>query len=309
MPPQLFRLLAHKTQLYDPVESIEQYNSNITSMARTKPAKQASQAMSSELGNGDFAVNFNTRTGRPIRKARKADSPFVDSAIAITDEETSEDEAVPMLTSRSRKRKRSPSPPLSDSDADEEELSDDGESDHDAIAVRPRCGPELDSTPGMMQVVLKDITINVPPGHVGPLVLHITPELMVPMPVAPTQTSKRQMSRDQKRPTKKQCQSAEPNTRAGFLDLPAELRNEIYRMTFVGEGRLTFANPTSFSKSAAFLRTCSQVHEEARSILYAENEFLFARRTSRYGSFWEDEWKELGFRVSVCEVASTVSDC
>lgn len=32
-----------------------------------------------------------------------------------------------------------------------------------------------------------------------------------------------------------------------------------------------------------------------RSILYSENRFNIERRTQRYGSFWENEWRELGF--------------
>lgn len=32
-----------------------------------------------------------------------------------------------------------------------------------------------------------------------------------------------------------------------------------------------------------------------RSILYSENKFNIERRTQRYGSFWENEWRELGF--------------
>ncbi|KAK4548883.1 hypothetical protein LTR36_008656 [Oleoguttula mirabilis] len=261
-------------------------------MAETRPSRPP--ALSSELGDSDFAINYNSRTGRPIRNARKADSPFVDSAVAISDEESSDDEAVQALASRSRKRQRSPSPPLSDIDSDLETLSADGESDHDAIEVRPRSGLVATATSGV-QITLKDIVINVPPGHVGPIVLHLTPEMTAQPPVMPVKTAANgKVPKERKRPSKKQCHSTEKH--AGFLDLPAELRNEIYRLVFVGEGRLKFANPTTFGRSAAFLRTCSQVHEEGRSILYAENDFYFARRMSRYGSFWEDEWKELGFR-------------
>ncbi|KAK5124537.1 hypothetical protein LTR85_001754 [Meristemomyces frigidus] len=290
MPPQLFRLLAFQSELHSALETVEQCD--IQGMARTKSTRPT--ALSSELGDGDFAINYNSRTGRPIRKARKADSPFVDSAIAISDEESSEDEIVHALTSRSRKRKRSLSPLLSDIDDDVETFSENGSSDHDAIEVRPPPALAATTIPGM-QVTLKNIVINVPPGHVGPIVLHLNPEMLVQPPPLPVKTgNSRQTPRVEKRRRTKQRHSNEP--RAGFLDLPAELRNEIYRLTFVGDGRLNFANPTTFSKSAAFLRTCSQVHDEARSILYAENDFFFARRTSRYGSFWEDEWKELGFR-------------
>lgn len=270
-------------------------------MARTKQKKAI--AISSELGAGDFAVSYNSRTGRPIRKAQKADSPFVDSAVAISDEESSEDEALLTLTSRSRKRKRSPSPPLSDQDDDSPALTNyDGESDVDEIEVRPRkrlATPAMPTAPVTsqgLQFVLKNLVVNVPLGHIGPVVLQLSPDVAVTTPMAPLEAVKIPVQPKGRKSSRKQTKNAQ-KTQAGFLELPAELRNEIYRLVFVTDGRLNFGAPTNFGRSAAFLRTCRQVHEESRSILYGENDFYFNRRTSRYGSFWEDEWRELGFRV------------
>jgi hypothetical protein len=78
-------------------------------------------------------------------------------------------------------------------------------------------------------------------------------------------------------------------------ELPAELRNEIYRAVLVASKPLEFSEPDNFSRSSALLRTCHQIHEEGRSILYSENHFRLARRAHRYGSFWEKEWSELGY--------------
>ena len=82
---------------------------------------------------------------------------------------------------------------------------------------------------------------------------------------------------------------------AGFLDLPAgknlkprcicigkadnkiELRNDIYRLAFVTKDTVDFGNPSNCQRSAAFLATCRQVHDEATSILYSENRFVFRR--------------------------------
>jgi len=144
-----------------------------------------------------------------------------------------------------------------------------------------------------VHVTLNNVTITVPKGHQGPILLQIDPATLATT-IAPQQTP-----RVAPQPATKRARTTAPAPakRAGFLDLPAELRNEIYREVFVADSRLDFAKPTQLSRGAAFLRTCRQVHEEARSILYSENEFFFSRRTSRFGSFWQEEWRELGFRA------------
>jgi hypothetical protein len=258
---------------------------------------------SSELGDGNWGTTHNKRTGRPIRKApNKANSPFVDSAIAITDEESDGSEAELIL--KPRKRKRSPSPPLSEANEDlsDSDLSIDNDVD-DFTDDLPRRQQAVTttasaSTSGAMQITLKEVTINVPAGHQGPLVLQLEPLLNTPKlatPPAMAAASKAQKISNKTRSRRKSTPKAEAAP-AGFLDLPAELRNEIYRLVFVADHRLSFANPANFSRGAAFLRTCSQVHAEGRSILYGENEFFFNRRTSRYGSLWENDWHEVGYR-------------
>ena len=52
----------------------------------------------------------------------------------------------------------------------------------------------------------------------------------------------------------------------------------------------------NFQRSSAFLRTCRQVYDEGRSILYSENEFFFQRQSRRCGSIWAADWGELGFK-------------
>jgi hypothetical protein len=61
--------------------------------------------------------------------------------------------------------------------------------------------------------------------------------------------------------------------RAGFLDLPGELRNDIYRLTLKYDHAVN-GERTKFP-SIALLRTCKKIHEEAASILYSENTFTF----------------------------------
>ncbi|TKA30332.1 hypothetical protein B0A50_02559 [Salinomyces thailandicus] len=279
-------------------------------MAKTKQNKiptKITATTSTPRPSDDVTVNFNPRTGRPMRNAPKADSPFVDSAVAISDDESSDDEYVLAPTSRANKRKRSPSPTLTDNGNVSDAIS---EHDHyfdedDVAAVPQRKATETSlstSSPTFAQgsqIVLKDLVINVPSGHTGPVILHLTPgmataplqaplHVSAPKPAAPAKPKGRKRARKEAVPTSREG--------AGFLDLPAELRNEIYRLAFVADGKFNLARPTNFARSAAFLRTCRQVHEEARDILYGENEFLFVRRVDRHGSFWEDEWKEVGFK-------------
>lgn len=67
---------------------------------------------------------------------------------------------------------------------------------------------------------------------------------------------------------------ARDESRVGFLDLPAEIRNDIYTQLFVHDGyvRLTPQAPTRIA-GMAFFRVCKQVHDEASSVLYAANSF------------------------------------
>jgi hypothetical protein len=80
-----------------------------------------------------------------------------------------------------------------------------------------------------------------------------------------------------------------------FLDLPAEIRNQIYRLAFVSEEKIDFAYPNNFCRSSALLQTCHQVHEEGRSILYSENTFYLQRRKKERASRWTTDVCEIGY--------------
>lgn len=83
--------------------------------------------------------------------------------------------------------------------------------------------------------------------------------------------------------------------KANFLDLPAELRNEVYRMVFVDAKPIDFCTVNNFAHSAALLRTCRQVHTEGCSILYGENDFYLRRRYDRRTPRWIASGSEIGF--------------
>lgn len=66
----------------------------------------------------------------------------------------------------------------------------------------------------------------------------------------------------------------------GFLDLPAELRNRVYRMRFsprdeYGEVHISRDSSKDGSGSClALLQTCRQIRDEAQCIYYAENKLI-----------------------------------
>lgn len=73
-------------------------------------------------------------------------------------------------------------------------------------------------------------------------------------------------------------------SKTSFLDLPAEIRNNIYSRVLVCQGYVRLTRHKSTKVPAlVLLRTCKQVHEEAASFFYAANSFYCqANRTVCY---------------------------
>jgi hypothetical protein len=82
----------------------------------------------------------------------------------------------------------------------------------------------------------------------------------------------------------------------GFADLPKELRVRVYRLMFVTESPVNFQLRNNFQRSSAFLRTCKLAHEEGRAVLYGENAFHLERCFTARGRYFEEEWREIGFK-------------
>ncbi|KAI5364000.1 hypothetical protein Slin15195_G096550 [Septoria linicola] len=256
-------------------------------MAPTK--KQKRNNVSMELQGGQTLPSRNTK-GRAVRKCRtqQRDSPFEDSAVAISDDESDyQEETIGDVISvaPSKKRRRSPSPLARLPSDDVANVSDSSMSDAEDEPAITQAG-----------ATTIHLTVNIPPGHQGPITLNLDPrkfnttQSTFSSPSKPDRLAQTTLNRLNARSISKSSKYA------GFLDLPAELRNDIYRLVFVTERpTINFAQPDNFSRSAALLRTCRQVYEEGRSILYTENAFAVERRTQRYGSFWENEWRELGY--------------
>lgn len=238
--------------------------------------------------------------GRKVNK----DSPFADSGIAISDPED-EGDAETIVLQKPRKRRRSPSPALSNNGV---ATDDESVSVHDGIFSdddhqHPTTLSSLDYVVPPVQ-----LTFNVPVGHSGPFVVNLDvaslfQKSLDARPGPTRRSSVRRSSLPSKALTQTNTNTQEVSESrvadpawAGFLDLPAELRNEIYALAFVSPDPFNFSSPQNFGRSAALLCTCRQIHDEGRTILYGENEFLFRRMTLRAGSFWVKDWNEVGFR-------------
>jgi len=97
------------------------------------------------------------------------------------------------------------------------------------------------------------------------------------------------------RPPKRVKASQPQNTDCGFFKLPRELRDQIYSYFYTADKHLSFSAPQNFSMGTGLLRTCTQISHEARETLYSTNHFVFGRQCRRAGSYWDYEWKEIGF--------------
>jgi hypothetical protein len=67
-----------------------------------------------------------------------------------------------------------------------------------------------------------------------------------------------------------------PITSLGFLNLPREIRDEIYGLLFLAEGRIVYPSKSragSISEAINLLRTNKQIYSEAVEILYGQNMF------------------------------------
>ncbi|KAJ8118849.1 hypothetical protein OPT61_g262 [Boeremia exigua] len=271
-------------------------------MAPTRPRKSSSppplisnrRDSSPELGSPSKIVQYNKRTGRPVRRSAgkmKRVAGYVDSRvieqedfIPYTSDESGEDDIV----SVKRKRKRSPSPasPRLDPIIYSPQV-DDLTDDETGGAFHRR-------TPKKPPVTLR---FDVPLGYHGPLLVKLDPA-MLKFEDTNTGHNMRQSKKSRTRST--QVTSVQ-ESRKGFADLPPELRNKVYRYAFVRDKafQIPACRPWGngdLCQSGQFLRTCKLVHNEGCSILYGENTFAFERHESTRGTFYEGEPKEIGYR-------------
>ena len=255
-----------------------------------------------ELGSPQFTTNYNQQTGRPIRDGagrKKKDPDYVDSVVIEDDipvEPCSEDEDGNLKRpKRVIKRKRTPSPsppPLSP-------IIHDDISSREATPTPSPLGGDLDGA--------ICLTFNIPQGFQGPFVVKLDRGLLDgnEQGFCGTDQSKNTSRVGRRWSLRNTVCRPQKHTRkapalnhngTGFLTLPPELRNKVYRLLFIAKKDLVFYFPDNFCLSSAFLRTCRQIHEEGRSILYGENTFVFERNKYTRAPLWSPSLKEIGYK-------------
>lgn len=255
---------------------------------------------STGVGADDQQVQAtNPRTGRPIRRsAGRVFQGFTNTLDAVSDDELSGPEYDPENPpSHAAKKQRTPSPPLDDGILDVE--SDAGLSD---VSIGADYGATLSPSYTDVDGDLRNVslTFNVPRGHSGPLVVKLDLNNLL-HGTHQRRSDRRSSSKTlvaAASPIIKKSSSPVPQSRKGFLDLPAEIRNQIYALVFVEETSFNFDYPKNFAHCAALLRTCKQVNLEGCTVLYSENLFYFRRNTTRRVKHWytSGNSSEIGFR-------------
>lgn len=245
-------------------------------------------ATSEDPEDAKLATTYNARTGRPIRRSagRKSGSDgFTSTLDAVSDDDSLEEEDPDEPRPRPKRRKRTPSPPMSLRELTDDEMSIDNDA-HTERQEEPHSAlPPI------------SLTFNVPRGHSGPFVVNIDLNSLVRQSLQPHAGHSRTKVRT-KISTMRDApeKSSSSDGRVGFLSLPPELRNQIYRMVFVDENRLDFGDPKNLSHTAALLRTCRQIHSEGCGFLYSENKFYWRRHSVRRTPLWSNKGSEVGFR-------------
>ncbi|EKG09326.1 hypothetical protein MPH_13640 [Macrophomina phaseolina MS6] len=277
--------------------------------ATTKPKTanaSCSRKQSPEPGDGDFQPRYNSRTGRPIRHGagrKSADPSYLDTTAVVDDdglesESGSEDEEG--VKKKHPKRKRTPSPPLPGIDA---------------LPLFPNDVPSREPTPPAIQEQdgqSISLTINIPKGFFGPIMLTIDRNLLNGQQPQPPSKRKRLASTETAtslvsigstinvRPRKGDLfQDGAPSfkgradsTKKTFADLPAEIRNQIYRLLFVTKEKINFGHPVNFQRSSAMLQVCRQIYNEGRKerrFVRDEHVIYCLRQLSRHGKLKELE--------------------
>ena len=86
-------------------------------------------------------------------------------------------------------------------------------------------------------------------------------------------------------------------TRKGFMDLPIELREKVYRDVFIKDvqTRITGRAQHTYPHSSALLRANKAIYHESRKYLYSENRFLFVPSTLITVTPYDQGWAELSY--------------
>jgi hypothetical protein len=278
---------------------------------------------SGQLQNGQVIGPSLIQRNRAVRKStrksagRKVPDPaFLDPVTVIEDDdeemlvssESETSDAPPSKRKKAKKpKRRSPSPPpppLSPVHPDmDSELSDLSSRDYTPDIM------SLDDDPTSPV----SLTFNVPKGFQGPFVVNFDP-VMISQALQESryahnlftrrgQTSRRSTPFNNARFTSSPrfsqppsaTSKAEKEAAIGFMTLPPELRNRVYRLLFVTKASIDSWTPSNFCRTSALLRTCRQINKEGASILYGENHFRFVRIHLMRAQYWANS-TEIGYK-------------
>ncbi|KAI9851728.1 MAG: hypothetical protein M1838_002943 [Thelocarpon superellum] len=253
-------------------------------------------------------VEVNEVTGRPIRKsAGRRDLAlmgYLDSTAWVDSSSDGEDSVEGAGRGRSSKRRRS----LSSVEIERQRRA------RGDLSPSPAALSDYAGTPGRTPspppgsrstarakstrpVQPVQLTFAVPRGHHGPFVVHLDlPHVLSDEPEATTNAAPGKPSTNPPLDKAKKPQRNDSGRRLGFLNLPAELRNAIYRLVFTSKKTINFHMRENLCHSAALLSTCKQISREGSTVLYGENRFHFERVAWTRGQFYENVWREIGYK-------------
>lgn len=183
---------------------------------------------------------------------------------------------------------------------------------HELSTTVDRSSAFVSSKETTTKITIKNLVVNVPKGHQGPLLL----KLDVPSLTLDTSPSSKQtldhvhqsgrltlrggvVARGSSTIVTPSYSCSKDKDRCRFLKLPAELRDIVYSEVFVGKqlgGIIPFLDKET-DLSSAFLRTCRQIYHEGRKWLYSENKFHINRDWRPVGGYWEPKWSTLGYET------------
>jgi hypothetical protein len=265
-------------------------------MAPAVSSPLSSRDSSPELGDSTVILQYNKRTGRPVRRsagqkkvsvAGYVDSKIIeeedDSPIEMPLEDEDGDIVKPVRTKR-RKRSPSPTPPPFDPTIYNDEP--DEQSDGEDVGMFRRNATD---TPIVLQ-------LNVPLGYHGPLMVKLDKSLLDKPEGRVHNMRPRKTRRIASTSVSDSGKAVSKKENKSFTELPPEIRNNVYRHLFVADRDLIFHSPNNFKRSAQFLQTCRTVFSEGCSILYGENKFVFDRNRTTRAPFWDPQPKEIGYK-------------
>ena len=315
------------------VPSVQKDQTFISSINRSVRGMLGDEDLSIPASIEDLPTIQTDRNGRPVRKTRgKAilrATGYIDSSTIVVESSDSDPSSSDSNTPTAKKynrHKRSRSSSVDQESADgSSHLSGRKRARRASSTPPPALSPAVSplqsraSTPaetteapkaadsGCSNTTLQ-LTFNVPQGHTGPFNVNLDLAALLGLastratthvPTTPEASNTVTAETKSNLPTdllklKTQFPTV-PDVGTGFNSLPAELRNRIYGLLFVG-APFEFRTGKNFSRSAAFIRTCKRVHEEGRTVLYGENEFCLQRQHSPRGNFYDADWKEVGYK-------------